>query len=392
MATFGSALKKGLLGPIGQVAAVATPGLGYNLSKVLADTGQKYNLPDFRISERFGSYQPAPKNYATDNSQGQIAGVSTTQIPGLESTADLSGLSFGTPYKPATSGQGQGGAGGGGAARVTTPTVDTSNGNADIQQLRDEYGLARRGIEGQGQGLDQSYNLSKGDIENAIAQSEQAATEQKGTLDNQFGSVLRNQLKTYQDTNRQRQNIFSSLGTLESSAYGDQQQRADSNFTTDRTTTENEKIKALKSVDDQLSTYKKQAGSELARLGLQYQQGKQAIAQALSQNNLEEAGAARTALDQIRQKAQSIQDFISNASNTANTLRTQAGDVKKAISGITGNDYAGAVSKALTAQQDQLNGLVPQDNTFSFTGYIAPNGRRYSSEEEYLKLKGAGMA
>lgn len=392
MAAFGTILKKGLLGPVGQVAAAATPGLGYNLSKVLADVGQKYNLPDFKISEQFGSYQPAAKNYATDNSQGQIAGVSTTQIPGLESTADLSGLSFGTPYKPATSGQGQGGAGGGGAARVSTPTVDTSNGNGDIRQLRDEYGLARRGIEGQGQGLDQSYNLSKGDIENAIAQSEQAATEQKGTLDNQFGNVLRNQLKTYQDTNRQRQNIFSSLGTLESSAYGDQQQRADSNFTTDRTTTENEKIKALKSVDDQLSTYKKQAGSELARLGLQYQQGKQAIAQALSQNNLEEAGAARTALDQIRQKAQSIQDFISNASNTANTLRTQAGDVKKAISGITGNDYAGAVSKALTAQQDQLNGLVPQDNTFSFTGYIAPNGRRYSSEEEYLKLKGAGMA
>lgn len=388
MAAFGTILKRGIAGPIGQVAAKVTPGLGYNLSKVLADTGQKYNLPDLKISEAFGSYQP-PKSYVADNSQGVALGATTDtgsyNVP--QPNADVANgptKGFGDILKTTSGGQS---GGGGGPLNLTAPAITVPTGG-DTNQLRESYALARRGIEGQGQGLDQSYNLSRGDIENAVAESERAATEQKGALENQFGSILRNQLKTFQDTNKQRQGIFSNLGTLESSAYGDAQQRADTDFTAQRTQTDTEKVKALKSVDDELSSYRRQATSELSKLALQYQQGKQAIAQALSQNSLEEAGAIQSQIEQIKQRANDVQNTLINFGNQVALLKQQGADVRSKIGGVNADEYGATVNTRLQDQVKQLSSLAPQQNQFSFTGFIGPDGKRYGSREEYLRMNG----
>lgn len=385
MAIFGTLLKKAT--PFGGAIAAVKPGLGYSLSKVLADVGQQFNMKDRGVSEFFGGYQPIPKAYAADNSSGQVAGVTTDNtLPAYNTDQNKPTTSFGG-LKPTTGGQGAG-AGGSGSLNLTAPIPDTAGLGDDTGRLREAYGIARSGIESQSRGLDDSYNLSKGDIENAIAESERAAGTQKESLANQYGGILRNQLKTYKDTNAQRSNIFSSLGTLESSAYGDQQQRADSSYNTDITTTDREKVNAIKGVDDELSAYKKQATSELSRFALQYQQGKQALAQALAQNNMEEAGAIKDSIDAMKSRANEIQNTLVNFSNQVALLKANGTDVRAKIGGINADEYAGAVNKSLTNQTNQLASLAPQQDKFSFTGYVGPDGKQYKSREEYQRLQG----
>ena len=143
---------------------------------------------------------------------------------------------------------------------------------------------------------------------------------------------------------------FSSLGTLDSSSFGEQQYRGDQAFTEQRTNTETEKANAVKSVDDQVLTFTKKAQGELARLALQYQQGKNAIAASLAQNDLNSASAISSALDQIRTRAQDVQNNIINFQNQAALLKAQGYDVRTGIGGVTGNDYAKFVND-LNARQ-----------------------------------------
>jgi len=122
MATFGTLVKSGLFGPAGQLAALLFPGAGYTISKKIAETGQKYNLPEMHISELFGGFQPvkvakAAEDYQTFNWPGPK--VDEGSILGYN---NLSG-----------GGTGGGGGGGGSSGGGTT---DTGTNEEELAKLR----------------------------------------------------------------------------------------------------------------------------------------------------------------------------------------------------------------------------------------------------------------
>lgn len=343
--TFGKILG-GALDKVG--TALRLPELG--ISEKLAG-GRTANTGLTQQSQAAGMYYNAnnPANYQiygpVPSGQSQYKSAPTTGGAAPSTGGQTLGASTGS----------SGGSGGGsyGAGINLTPPAfadQSQSNNANMDLLRQQYDASRNDINAQNGQLDQSYNLSKGDIENAISQTEQAAQQQKQDQSKLFGDLLRNQLQTYQDTNRQRMGTFSALGSLDSSEFQNQQFKGDQAYAQQRGQTETEQTKTLKQIDDSVVNYRKQATSELSKLALQYQSGKQAIQSALSQNNLQEAGAIQNALDQIRQRAADVQNSMISFANQAALLKAQGNDVRVGIQGTTGNDYAQYINNLLAQQ------------------------------------------
>ncbi len=299
---------------------------------------------------------------------------------------------FGDPNAPKpnpdTGGQGQG------TINLTSPTGESQPSEAELAaRIRPQYDVAAQDIQNQGGQLDTSYNLAKGDIATAQEATQRAAATQKTENAQTFGNLLRDQLRTYQDLNRQRMGTFAGLGTLESSAYGEQQFRGDQAYGEQRGTTLSEQTKRDQAIDDQVSTYSKQASSDLAKLALSYQAGKNSVASALANNDLNRAAAIQAAIDKVKARAVEIQNSIIDFANKAQTLKTLGYSVQTNIAGQNPSDYVTQVNNLLGNMTKTGNSLytIPA-KTDQGQGYIAPNGKKYSSEDEYLRLRNLGQA
>lgn len=332
----GTALKLPELGISEKLAGGRTTNTG--LSQQSQAAGMKYN-----------SYNPANYQIFGPVPQGQSIYQSKSATPVSGAAPSTGGQTLGA----STSSGGSGGGSYGSGINLTPPVFadQSQSNNANMDLLRQQYDASRNDINAQNSQLDQTYNLSKGDIESAISQTEQAAQQQKQDQSKLFGDLLKNQLQTYQDTNRQRMGTFSALGSLDSSEFQNQQFKGDQSYAQQRGQTESEQVKTIKQIDDSVVNYRKQATSELSRLALQYQSGKQAIQSALSQNNLQEAGAIQNALDQIRQRAADVQNSMIGFANQAALLKAQGNDVRVGIQGTTGNEYANYINNLLGQQQ-----------------------------------------
>lgn len=325
--------------------------------------------PFFTIKPTYAS-EPTPtvSNWDPNYSSLANSSVDYTLQPTTGGTTDTGGTTV-TTGTPGTGG---------------TPTGIDLN-TADLQTLKDTYALSRSGIEAQNPILDKSYELGKNDINQGITETQNKGTAQKTENETNFGDLLRNQLQTYKDTNRQRQGVFSSLGTLDSSEFGEQQLRADQSFNEQRLKTETEKVKINKSIDDSVTSYVNKAKTILGNLALQYQSGKNAITQALASNNLEEAAALKSAIADIQNKAASIQQSIIDFANQASTLKTQGADTQKNIGLSGGSDFLSLMTNLLNQSNNYQKNLLALPST-------DPTGQGYISSsnlsDEYKRLLG----
>lgn len=249
----------------------------------------------------------------------------------------------------APSAGGNGGGNGGSGVVLNAPTSGNPDQNVDWEGLRQGYAIARGGIEAQGNQLDQTYNISRGDIEGDIASTQKLGEQQVQDSQRQYSDILANQVRTYQDVNRNRMGTFSSLGTLDSSEFGNQQARADQSLAEQRAMTENEQVRTTSTIRQQVNDYINKSKSELARLALQWQSGRQQVADALAMNNVEEASAIKSMTDQIQQRAQQITSTINDFVNQASLLKAQGNDVRLNIPNINGNEYAAKVAQQLAS-------------------------------------------
>jgi hypothetical protein len=292
------------------------------------------------------------------------------------------------PVTPSTGGQAPSGGGSYGSGLSLTPPSSQNPGPSQddmLNILRGQFSNAQNDIRNQGGSLDSSYGQAKTDIGNTITDAQKQAEAQKTNNESTYGNLLKQSNQTYRELGQQRQGTFSALGTLDSSAYGDQQAKADQALADQTGQISLDKTKSNSGIDNTLTTFSNQANSQLATLANQYQQGKNAIASALASNNLQEASAIQDALTQIRQQAYQIQNNITNFANQAAMLKSQGYGVNQSIAGYNGNQFGQNVQSAL--QQAMSSGksqYVIPSNTATGQGYIAPNGKYYSSYEQYL--------
>lgn len=313
-----------------------------------------------------GELSPVLQNY------NQVLGASTGQVYGPPAPT------YG-PAVPASSGQAAAPSGAGNM-NLTPPsnTYTGPNPNDVVNQLKSQYSQAASDISNQAPLLDQSYNTAKGDIQSQLNLTTQQAQGQRDQLNTDYGNLLKQEVQTYRDLGQKRQGTFSSLGTLDSSAYQDQQARADEDLAQQQANTGLQQNRQLKQVNDSLNAYSAQANSQLAQLGIQYQQGKNAIASALANNNLSEASAISNALAQIRQNAAQIQSNIANFANQAAILKNMGYNVGVNMRGISATPYAQQVQQymqqaGLPAQQNASYSNVLPTKGLTGQGYIGGN-------------------
>ncbi len=363
---------------IGSLARI--PNMGISGTIAYQDP-TKVVQPGFRLQPMpaFSAYAAAPSTPTYDYSQARSVPMASYNP------------------NPTVSGQGPGGGGGTGGGNPITLTspVPDNTGMSDEEaaaRIRPGYEQAARDIQARGGELDTSYGLAKGDITAAQEATQKAATTQKAENAATFGDILKSQLQNKQELDRQRMGTFAGLGTLESSAYGEQQFRGDQAYGEQRGRTLVEQEKRNQAIDDQVATYSKQATSDLAKLALSYQSGKNAIASALANNDLNRASAIQAAIDKVKARAIDIQNTMIDFANKAQMLKTMGYDVRTSIGGQGAGQYAGEVSNMLGNMTKAGNSLYTIPTTGDQgQGYIAPNGKRYTSRDEYLRLLNAGQ-
>jgi hypothetical protein len=270
----------------------------------------------------------------------------------------------------------------GGGTTGGTGTYDLSSllgGNQDLGLTGAAYDQSRQDIEAQNPLLDQSYNLAKGDIENSIAQTESGALKQKETNKFDYGNILKSIAQTYGELGRKATGTFAGLNTLDSSSYGENMLRLAQGQGEQTATTQRDEQNAGNTIDENVQAFKSKATSELSQLGIQYQQGKNAISSALANNDIQGAAAIKSTIDQIRTRAMSL----------ASLLQGEGSNVSSLISATNGNLFGQNMGKNLsnlTAQGAQTYTVPTSDNSGS--GFIAPDGKKYKNYLEYLASMG----
>ena len=340
---------------------------------------------------------PAPTPVPTPANTSILNGISTQRPPDLgasnmikntliQSVPTIQNAVGGGSIAPQGGGQSYGSGGGGGTALIPPASSYTGPSADDVtNQLRAAYGQAQDQINQQSPLLDQSYQTAQSDINNSLTSAQNAANNQKQSLNQQFGDVLRNTLQTYKDLGKQRQGTFSALGTLDSSAYQEQQFKADEDLANQQSRTQSQQAIQNNQIDNQLLDYRNQANSQLAQLATQYQAGKNAIASALAQNNIQEAGAISQALDQVRQRAQDVQNSIIQFANQAAYMKSLGYGVNNSIGSISASPFASTMQSYLNQVQQNGNSQysLPQNaSIMQGQGFInKATGKPYTPQE-----------
>ncbi len=386
MAAFGTVLRSNvgkLLTPFGTPSV--PKGTGYNISQTIANLGHQLNLPELHISEAFGNAVPVAK--ASDGG-GQAPQVLSkmTDTPSQPSVT-FNDLLTKPQYAPTSksivlpSSGGQGAAGGAGAPQGQGGDPYQSN---DLGELRNSFAGLRSTIEGQLPGLEADYNRTKGDVQAAIDRAKGSYDQSTQDINKGYGENLRSLIQTDQELRQKNRNVFSGLNTLDSSSYQDSYNKADQNFVDTQGSLQNEKEKQLRDADSQYKAYESQANSQLASLGSQYLQGKQALQQAIAQNRLDEASTIQNYIAQIKDRANQVNDSLNTFKLNAAQLMAQGVDVVGNLNKINRSGLDQTFGRYLSGTYNpgmaSLNYTTP---SITGQGYITgKSGKKYNSLAE----------
>ena len=375
--TWGQRLLGSVAGKAGKVIDV----VGKATNNFGLVTPLKTQLPELKISENLqrigGMYNPLNPPSAKASDYNPYAGTQSTYDPYRNTQSQPTGQVLG-----ASTGQGFGGGTTGG--NTATATTGSQNGSYDpFSNLRSAYDYARSIYESQMPSLEGDYNRVKGDIEGAVARAKETLTESKDNINRGYGESLRNLITNSQELGQKTRNVYSGLNALDSSSYADAQIKQEQAQYDTQGKLEQQKLSDTKEADRQYAEYEAKANENLATLGKQYVAGKQALQQAIADNNIEEANT-------IMSHMENLSSLMTNAKLGLAQLQAGGTDVigslKKLNGSGAGDIFGSYLSNVYNPSMSGFNFAQPSTQG---QGYISPKtGRRYGSYQDYLNSEG----
>jgi hypothetical protein len=350
---------------------------GNLLKSLLPKTGLQQN--NIRVAAPNYSTAPQTTDYGNGWQFGTTPPVNISQAaPGL-STGQVLGASTSAPtYKPSVSGgTGQTAPS---AAPVTTAPTQPSADTGQLDLLRKTLEATQGKIAGQAVPLQENYDLGVKQLEGYKTDATTDATDQIGQNNTQFGNILADQIRTYQDLQRQKQGVFSSLGTLDSSEFQNQYDKNQQNLGTARNDTLTEQEKQNAAVTKVKDRYIKDVDNQLGQYKIQYDTAKEAIKQSLADNNIQEAQALSDYINQLSGKADELQNMRFQAAS----LKDQGVNTSNLMKEINGNGYASNIATQLGQARAFGDSLLPQMTQNQGQGYIGKSGKQYRSLAEAI--------
>lgn len=237
-----------------------------------------------------------------------------------------------------------------------------------VNSLMGVYNQEAEGLKSLAPMYDDAYSKGKADVEGLITSAEGKGKEQKADTDFVFGDLLRQSVKSKQEDDLRRQGTYSSLGTLDSSSYAENTEKANQALIERQGLLDREKVKSYRSIDETVGSFVNKARSDLAQMAIKYQEGKNALANALATNNLNRAASIQSAIDQIRARAQQIQSTVTNFAAQVALLKAQGVDVSQGLAGLNGakfaQDFSGFLQNANNASR----------NLYTLPSQVVPQG------------------
>jgi len=371
------------------MASQSQPTIGYKAAsvfgKALTKASQVANqyLPktyDKPVVSNLGKTLTSQANNVLDNIQPKAyADGGVTQSKPLFTQEQLAANQAQHPvgaqnYLPSSSGQSLGGGGGNGGGGG-----DNGGGGNDYQaQLRAAYDQSRQALEGLLPTYDADFNNYKTSVEGAINDARGTLDTQKADVTKRYGDSLKNLLNTSKDLRQRTQSTFSGLGSLDSSAYGDElikQQQADQEGVSNIDLSQNKDITEL---DSTFNTYERDQKTKLNSYQTDIDRAKQGVRQAMANGDIEQAQT-------LANYAQQVQANIDNLKLSLLSAQASGTDVLGNLRKINGVDFNNAFGQALGNRYNSATSrLVIPSAGAQGQGYIASS----KNQDEQRRLLG----
>lgn len=272
----------------------------------------------------------------------------------------------GGSYNPSTGGQSIGGGGDGGGY--------------DDSALRSAWDSSRSALESILPTYDADYANFESLVNKNLATAKDTLGRTVGDLTQRYGTSLKNLLQTSRDLGQRTKSTFSGLGTLDSSAFGDEilkQEQSDK-----------EAIGALdlnknKDITDANTQYNTYEGNQLNSLTAQRNEVdrlKAGVRQAIANNDIQQAAQLSNYIQQIQANQDSLRSNLALAA-------AQGTDVVGNLQKINGVDFNNLFGQNLA---NRANGLISRliipTQGGTGAGYIG------SSKEDQLRRQQMGLA
>lgn len=363
-----------------------TPTIGYQaagkigalLSKApvqqVQNFGNKLQAQAGAIVNQVKAFNPVGSAYA-DGSTQKSAPLFTQEQLKANQLAHPVGSQY---YAPASSGQSTGG-GTGGQSVGGGGGGDNGGGGYDYQsELRAAYDRSRQALEGLLPTYDADFNNYKTSVEGAINDARGTLDIQKADVTKRYGDSLKNLLNTSKDLRQRTQSTFSGLGSLDSSAYGDElikQQQADQEGISQIDLSQNRDITEL---DNTFTTYERDQKSKLNSYQIDIDRAKQGVRQAMANGDIEQAQT-------LANYAQQVQANIDNLKLSLLSAQASGTDVLGNLRKINGVDFNNAFGQALGNRFNSATSrLVIPSAGATGAGYIASS----KNQDEQRRLLG----
>lgn len=343
--------------------------------KITSGVGKAVNNPSI---QNFGNTMQSKAGYYLSQLPSPVTKAGATYTPPNLGTLNVdrsqfvpisqlnSGGSTGS-YQPSTSGQSAGGDIGGGG-----------EGYDYTSALRDAYNKSRSALESLLPTYDSDFNNYKTNVEGAITDAQNTLGTQKADVTKRYGDTLKNLLNTSRDLRQRTSSTFSGLGSLDSSAYGDElvkQEQADKEGIGNIDLAQN---KDLTGLDETFSTYERDQRSKVNSYQTDIDRAKAGVRQAIANGDIEQAQTLATYAQQVEANMQNLR--LSMAQSQA-----QGVDVLGALRKINGADFNNAFGQSLGNRYNSaLSRYVIPSAGAQGQGYISSSG----SADERKRLLG----
>lgn len=365
---FGNILKFILGGPQAQ-SSLARPAADA-IASALPHTYSGTPIRDLLVGQAYAS---GP----TQSVQG--ASTQNTQVYGPQ-----------RPYGPQNPGGAAPTSGGqsGGAPQQTTGTNNNTGGGQPVdpylQQLQNAYGAVKDSLNNTIPTYEADFNQYKTDAGNAINDAQNTLTNQVGDINRNYGNTLKQTLQTNKDIASKINNTYSALGTIDSSAYGNDITKQNQSLQNDINNINLNQTKDTNAANQTFTNFKNNIQSGINNYEQEINRAKEGVRQAVANADMSSAGALTNYINQLQSQQQNLQTMGANLKLSLAGLAGQGVDVANNLKNINGLDFGNVFGQQLAGQLGLANNTytTPTQGPLSGQGYINPaTGMPYTKDQ-----------
>jgi hypothetical protein len=218
----------------------------------------------------------------------------------------------------------------------------------------------------------QFRDTSKTEAEDKLKEFKDLAGEKKTDTTNTYGDLIRKGTVNKNYTDAQRRNLFSQLGSAESSAFIENQSKADRDFLDVQNTNEGDMAKALGNIDKMILTEESNVNKYLTQLDTDYQNKVDAVNKSVNLSDAERDAQLQLLDSQFQQQVNDLYNDFNDKKASWVTMQQELANnmaLLREQGNITNNTLQ--MQALLEGQSAGVANSIPDELKTELQGWIA---------------------